>query len=181
MLRTELEKRGIDPSNVAVDSTGAGNPFCDIIEAEGLLNILRVSFGGKPSDKKVSVNSKLVGTELYANRCSELWFSGKELMRTKQLFGISNELASEMTGRRYEMYKAGSVKMRVESKPDFKSRLGKSPDLADAAFLCIDVARQRLGLVASEPPTKQGGVMSQKHKSMRNLTNVLTASSLVSE
>tara|TARA_R100000278_G_scaffold42983_1_gene37760 strand:- start:43 stop:1809 length:1767 start_codon:yes stop_codon:yes gene_type:complete len=181
MLRTELEKRGIDPSNVAVDSTGAGNPFCDIIEAEGLLNILRVSFGGKPSDKKVSVNSKLVGTELYANRCSELWFSGKELMRTKQLFGISNELASEMTGRRYEMYKAGSVKMRVESKPDFKSRLGKSPDLADAAFLCIDVARQRLGLVASEPPTKQGGVMNQKHKSMRNLTNVLTASSLVSE
>lgn len=151
MLRDELQKRKIDPSNLAVDSTGAGNPFCDIIEAEGLSNILRVSFGGKPSEKKVSVNSKLIGTELYANRCSELWFAGKELIRTRQLFGISNELAAEMTGRRFDMYKSGSLKMKVETKPDFKSRLGKSPDIADAAFLCIDVARQRLGLVAAEP------------------------------
>tara|TARA_R100001463_G_scaffold14655_2_gene38436 strand:+ start:2437 stop:4203 length:1767 start_codon:yes stop_codon:yes gene_type:complete len=181
MLRTELEKRKIDPSNLAVDSTGAGNPFCDIIEAEGLSNILRVSFGGRPSEKKVSVNSKLVGTELYANRCSELWFSGKELMRTKQLFGITNELAGEMTGRRFEMFKSGSLKMRVESKPDFKSRLGKSPDVADAAFLCIDVARQRLGLVAAEPPKTQGVGVNRQQKSMKNLTNVLSSNALVVE
>tara|TARA_B100000902_G_scaffold3192_1_gene4032 strand:- start:29481 stop:31244 length:1764 start_codon:yes stop_codon:yes gene_type:complete len=175
MLRTELEKRKIDPANLAVDSTGAGNPFCDIIEAEGLLNILRVSFGGKPSEKRVSVNSKLIGTELYSNRCSELWFAGKELMRTKQLFGISNELASEMTGRRFEMYKSGSLKMKIESKPEFKSRLGKSPDVADAAFLCIDVARQRLGLVAAEPPNAQGVTQSGSQKSIKNLTGMLSA------
>ena len=178
MLRDELQKRKIDPSNLAVDSTGAGNPFCDIIEAEGLLNILRVSFGGKPSEKKVSVNSKLIGTELYANRCSELWFAGKELIRTKQLFGVSNELAAEMTGRRFDMYKSGSLKMKVETKPDFKSRLGKSPDIADAAFLCIDVARQRLGLVASEPPKNQVGGRSGPTKSMKSLTNILQTSQI---
>jgi hypothetical protein len=178
MLKEELQKRKIDPSNLAVDSTGAGNPFCDIIEAEGLLNILRVSFGGKPSEKRVSVNSKLIGTELYANRCSELWFAGKELMRTKQLFGISNELAAEMTGRRFDMYKSGSLKMKVETKPDFKSRLGKSPDIADAAFLCVDVARQRLGLVATEPPKNQANGMSGPAKSMKDLTNILQSSQL---
>ena len=178
MLKEELVKRKIDPSNLAVDSTGAGNPFCDIIEAEGLLNILRVSFGGKPSEKRVSVNSKLIGTELYANRCSELWFAGKELMRTKQLFGISNELAAEMTGRRFDMYKSGSLKMKVEGKPDFKSRLGKSPDIADAAFLCIDAARQRLGLVATEPPKNQANGMLGPAKSRKDLTSILQSSQL---
>lgn len=128
--------------------------------------------------KKVSVNSKLIGTELYANRCSELWFAGKELIRTKQLFGVSNELAAEMTGRRFDMYKSGSLKMKVESKPDFKSRLGKSPDIADAAFLCIDVARQRLGLVAAEPPKNQGGGRLGPTKSMKNLTNILQTSQI---
>ena len=181
MLKEELSKRNIDPSNLAVDSTGAGNPFCDIIEAEGLLNILRVSFGGKPSEKKVSINSKLRGVDAYTNRCSELWFAGKELIRTKQLFGITNELAGEMAGRRYDMVKTGSLKMKIETKPEFKSRLGKSPDLADAAFLCIDIARQRLGLVAAEPIDQNVQRRSYQSKSMKNLTNLLVTQELVAE
>tara|TARA_R110002050_G_scaffold6871_8_gene27706 strand:- start:1590 stop:3356 length:1767 start_codon:yes stop_codon:yes gene_type:complete len=181
MLKEELLKRNIDPSNLAVDSTGAGNPFCDIIEAEGLLNILRVTFGGKPSEKRVSINSKLRGIDAYTNRCSELWFAGKELIRTKQLFGVTNELASEMAGRRFDMVKTGSLKMKIESKPDFKARLGKSPDLADAAFLCIDVARQRLGLVATEPIDTNVQRMPSQNKTMKSLTGLLATQELVLE
>ena len=43
---------------------------------------MRVGFGGKPSDKRVSMSSKLTGVEMYTNRVSEMWFVGKELMRT---------------------------------------------------------------------------------------------------
>ena len=61
-----------------MDSTGAGAPFCDVLsnEGDGFDQILRVSFGGKASDKRVSENSKLIGTELYINRVSELWWVG---------------------------------------------------------------------------------------------------------
>lgn len=148
------KRQNIRPSNVAVDSTGAGAPFCDVLAGEWSSDILRVSFGGKPSDKKVSMNSKLTGTDLYMNRVSELWFVGKELMRTEQLFGISSDLAQEMCGRNYEMMKSGSLKVRIESKPEFKARFGRSPDLADAAFLALDCARQRMGMVSIEPRKK---------------------------
>ncbi len=47
------------------------------------------------SDKRVSQNSQLTGAELYTNRVSELWFVGKELLRTKQIYGVSSDLAQE--------------------------------------------------------------------------------------
>jgi len=151
-IKEHCEKRKILPENVAVDATGAGAPFCDVLSGEWASGFLRVSFGGKASDKRVSANSKSVGTELYVNRVSELWFVGKELMRTRQVFGVDTDLAQEITSRNYDMIKSGTLRVKIESKPEFKSRFGRSPDLADAAFLALDCARQRLGLVAVDPP-----------------------------
>jgi len=151
-IKEHCEKRDILPENVAVDATGAGAPFCDVLSGEWASGFLRVSFGGKASDKRVSANSKSVGTELYVNRVSELWFVGKELMRTRQVFGVNTDLAQEITSRNYDMIKSGTLRVKIESKPEFKSRFGRSPDLADAAFLALDCARQRLGLVAIDPP-----------------------------
>ena len=63
--------------------------------------------------------------------------------------------------------------MKMESKVEFKSRFGKSPDLADAAFLCLDVARQRHDLVAVEPPSSSPSGKPRPHKSMKRLTGIL--------
>jgi hypothetical protein len=150
-IKDHCTKRGILPENLAVDATGAGAPFCDVLAGEWSSAFLRVSFGGKASDKRVSANSSLTGEELYMNRVSELWFVGKELVRTKQLFGITSDLAQEICARNYELVKGGTLRVKVESKPEFKARFGRSPDLADAAFLCLDMARQRHGVVAVEP------------------------------
>ena len=174
-IKDECKKRKIIPANLGIDSTGAGSPLADILAAEFGDDILRVSFGGKASDKRVSTNSKLIGNELYVNRVTELWFVGKEFCRTKQLFGITNELAQEVVGRKYDMVKGSTLRMKLESKPDYKNRLGKSPDLADAAFICIDVARQRHGLVAVEPLDLGDKVQgSRRRRSIKHLTNVLT-------
>jgi len=174
-IKDECKKRKILPANLGIDSTGAGSPLADILAAEFGDDILRVSFGGKASDKRVSTNSKLVGNELYVNRVTELWFVGKEFCRTKQLFGITNELAQEVVGRKYDMVKGSTLRMKLESKPEYKNRLGKSPDLADAAFICIDVARQRHGLVAVEPLDLGNKIQgSRRRRSMKQLTNVLT-------
>lgn len=174
-IKDECKKRKIIPANLGIDSTGAGSPLADILAAEFGDDILRVSFGGKASDKRVSTNSKLVGNELYVNRVTELWFVGKEFCRTKQLYGITNDLAQEVVGRKYDMVKGSTLRMKLESKPDYKNRLGKSPDLADAAFICIDVARQRHGLVAVEPLDLGDKVQgSRRRRSIKQLTNVLT-------
>ena len=163
------KRKGVSPENVAVDSTGAGAPFCDVLAGEWSPNFMRVTFGGKASDKRVSMNSQLTGLELYTNRVSELWFVGKELMRTRQIYGITSDLAQEMCARNYDMIKTGSLKVKIESKPEFKSRFGRSPDLADAAFLALDCARQRLGLVAIDPPKEEQGGGYKKRVTIESL------------
>lgn len=179
MVKEACQKRKITPTNIAVDATGAGAPFCDVLAGEWSDEILRVSFGGKASDRRVSASSKLVGSELYVNRVSELWFVGKEFCRTKQLFGIKGELAQEMTGRQYEMVKGGTLRMKIESKPEYKSRYGRSPDIADAAFLCLDLARQRHGLVAVEPiDNGDTGGFKKPRRSIKRLTTILSGQNL---
>jgi hypothetical protein len=56
------------------------------------------------------------------------------------------------------------MKVVVESKTDMKARIGRSPDVADAAFVMLDVVRERFGL---RPPQeggsgKRGGMTSWK-------------------
>jgi hypothetical protein len=167
------KRRNISANNVALDSTGAGAPFCDVLAGEWESSFMRVTFGGKASDKRVSMNSQLTGEELYTNRVSELWFVGKELMRTRQIYGISSDLAKEMCARNYDMVKTGSLKVKIESKLEFKSRFGRSPDLADAAFLALDCARQRLGMVAVDPPKDEDGKGFRKQVSIKTLRDSL--------
>ena len=172
-IKDKCKQLKILPENVAVDATGAGAPFCDVLSGEWSGRIMRIGFGGKASDKRVSVNSQLVGHELYVNRVSELWFVGKELMRTRQVFGVTSDLAQEITARNYDMVKSSTLRMKIESKPEFKARFGRSPDLADAAFLALDCARQRLGLVAVDPPEEADGSKFRKRKTMNTLRQAL--------
>jgi hypothetical protein len=168
------KRRNISANNVALDSTGAGAPFCDVLAGEWSSDFMRVTFGGKGSDKRVSMNSQLTGAELYTNRVSELWFVGKELLRTKQIYGVSSDLAQEMCARNYDMTKGtGTLRVKIESKPEFKARFGRSPDLADAAFLALDCARQRLGLVAVDPPKDDDGKGFRKRVTIKSLSGAL--------
>jgi hypothetical protein len=124
------------------------------------------------------MNSQLTGEELYCNRVSELWFVGKEFMRTKQIFGVTHELAKEMSNRRYELVKGSTLRVRVEPKAELKARAGASPDAADAAFICCDLARQRHGFVAVDPPREASGGLwpARKFQSLRELDVVSRSS-----
>lgn len=178
-VKRECLKHGVSIENLAVDATGAGSSFCDVLAGEWASGFARIVFNGKPSDKRVSSNSPMTGEELYTNRVSEMWFVGKELIRTKQIAGISSDLAQEMCARNYEMVKSGSLKVKIESKPDFKSRFGRSPDLADAAFLALDCARQRLGLVSVDPPKDDQKTLFKRPVSIKNLQSALLNSDTV--
>lgn len=169
-LKDACTKRGVRAENVAIDATGAGAPFCDVVAADWSPDILRISFGGKATDRRVSMNNPTPCYDLYANRVSEIWFAGKELIRYGQLYGVDHELAREMTARQYETIKGGEgLRMKVEPKPDFKKRSGYSPDNADAAFLLIDLARNRHGLIAFEQAKTVAGFASQRRVSMADL------------
>jgi hypothetical protein len=150
MFREECEKRGIRPEHVAFDSTGAG-PFGDMISAMWSNQVMRVNFAGKATSRPISPHDRTPASERYDNKMSELWAVGKSLLRAGQLKNFSNDLAKEMCQRSYETVKGGEgMRIRVESKPDYKARVGESPDIADAAFVLLELCRERFAFKSGE-------------------------------
>lgn len=145
-VREVCQSEGVLPENLAIDATGAGDPFCDILSEIWSNRIYRVKFGEKPSPLPISAVSPVKANEKFGNRVSELWWVGVEFLRSNQIRGISPDLARELCARKYSTMSGG--KLVVEPKKDMKARMGKSPDLADAACLLLDLCRYRLGAYA---------------------------------
>lgn len=161
-------KRGVLLKHLAVDGTGAGKPLCDMIRERAGSDFLEVSFGGAASDMPASGTDSRPAKEVYTNKVSEIWFVGREYMLSGQIRGIGTELAAELVMRTYETKAQGKV--RVQTKADLKRLTGQSPDLADSALLCLELARRRLGMSssarsASDPDNGSHGI----NRRMKNM------------
>lgn len=145
-LREICEREGVLPENLAIDSTsGGGKTFADALWSQWSSKIFRVDFGGKASDRPVSSADREKSSVRYANRVSELWGCGKELIRCNQLVNITKDMAKEMVARKYKDTKAqdGGSRIRVESKIEMKRRTRESPDVFDSAAILIDLCREK--------------------------------------
>lgn len=135
---------GVTPNLAGVDSSGGGTTFADYLAGTWDGSIYRVCFGGAPSNLPVGT-SFTPAKDRFSDRVSELWYVGKDFLRGGQITGITTELAAQMVARLATTEKSGgSVKMAVESKKKLRSRTQMSPDLADAFFVMLEVARARL-------------------------------------
>lgn len=137
--KKECEKRGIPAHEFATDSTGVGGGLLSIFQREWG-NVLGVDFRGRATDRPVSETNPKPAHEEYDRRASELNFSVRAFAVADSLRGLSAEAAQQFCSRRTE-YK--NKKNRVETKPEMKKRIGRSPDNADAVAVLIDLARER--------------------------------------
>lgn len=152
MLIRECRRHRVDPKHLAIDETGGGIALGALIARDWDNGFLRIQFGGKATETPISKDNPKKACDEYANRVTELWYSGKPLLRSGQLKGLTPDVMSEMSAR---IYGKRGEKVAVEPKEDMKSRTnGRSPDRADSLFAMIDVCRQRLGLSSTETPSK---------------------------
>lgn len=148
------EDRGVEPKDCGIDSTGEGGGLADVIQHEWELrrkksaNIVRVEFGGSPSDLPASDIDKRPCNEVYDRRVTELWHVVRQMLIAGQLKGIDASAAFEFCNRQFdEMGK----KIKLESKQDMKDRMsGRSPDCADSCVVLAEVCR-RSGMEISHP------------------------------
>lgn len=138
-------KERVHPKNTALDVTGGGALFWEILcELWKNQDTLKVEFGGSASERSCyGLNGNKTCRDAYDRRVSELWYVGVDFVRGKQIKGISPSLAREMVSRHYDLVKGTSARIRVEQKKEVKKRLGFSPDEADAFMLGIELARAR--------------------------------------
>lgn len=138
-LQEECEMRRCKPEHVAVDSTGNGAGVCDVISQMWSNAIVRVSFGGSPTDLPISDFDSTPSNSRYRDRVTELWYSVLEWVKRDQVRGMTRDIIVEFCSRYCDIK---NNKTQVEDKRLMKTRTGKSPDKADAAALAIDVARR---------------------------------------
>lgn len=160
-FKTIKEQENVDVKNIGVDATGGGDPFCALLAREIGTGFLMVQFKGRPSDKPVSRNDRRKGTDRFKDKVSELWYVGRELIRTGQIRGLDPDTISELCSRTYK--EIGQV-VQVESKRDMKLRIRKSPDLGDSWAIALEIARQRHGLSSTEKAAQKPKVAkTQSH------------------
>lgn len=147
ITKQKLAEHKVDVRNFAIDATGGGEPFGALIAREIGLGFINVCFAGRASDLPVSRNDNRKGRDRFFNMASELWYVGRELIRTGQLKGLRPDAVAEMVSRTYQE-RAGVV--QIESKKDMRLRTKKSPDISDSLFLCLFAARVRHGLSSNE-------------------------------
>jgi hypothetical protein len=140
-LQRECEARGVEPENVAVDATGEGGGLCDIIARIWSHRIIRVEFGGRPSDFPTSGDDIRLASEVYERKVVELWFQARLFLLSGQLRGLDASVCIEFCNRLFD--DTSRRKISLQSKPDMKKSFGRSPDLADATVLAIEAARYR--------------------------------------
>ena len=116
---------------IKIDSNGMGAGVMDNLAHMGR-RVIGVNVSEKPRNQRK-----------FEDRTTELWWSLRELLhpmsQTPMALPRDMRLLGELSGRRYRVSKDN--KIQVESKDDFKKRLQRSPDRADAVVLaCADLA-----------------------------------------
>lgn len=132
------EGRGILPQHLGLDCTGIGRGAYSYLYDQWSNKVVAVEFGGAPSEMPASNADRRPGTEVYDRRVTELWFTILEFLKGGQLGGMYPELILELCTREY-CYKTG--KLSVIKKEDMFSKLGYSPNHADALAVLVQVAR----------------------------------------
>jgi len=142
---------GVLPNKFGMDVSGDGGRVGQAIIREWLKydsnghSIALISSMGKPTDRIAADVDKRPCNEVYDRLISEYWYSAYHGFKSRVIYGVdaSNDLSRELCLRRY---KTKNKKISVETKDDYKSRTGFSPDLSDSFLYALEMSR-RNGLV----------------------------------
>ncbi len=143
LVRHECEQRGVGPEMLGIDSSGEGGGLASIFQREWSPAITLVEFGGRASELPVSEHNPKRSREEYINRVTELWYQSRVMLQNGQIRGLDNATAIEFCQRLYD--NRGNMKI-VESKTEMKKRTKRSPDLADAVVVLLELFRQKESL-----------------------------------
>lgn len=144
-LSEKARERNVDPKNVGLDCSGPGGlAFGSIFSIFSGGEYLPVKFREVASDMPVSAEDPRRGHEAFVDLASELWWMGREFLRSGQIRGMTTEIARQLKARYYKSTRMGDfVKIRIEPKKEMKHRIAKSPDEADAFLIGLHLCRMR--------------------------------------
>lgn len=158
----ECKKRGMNPEDLAVDSTGQGKAILRLLIRDWG-NVQSEEFGGLASENPISSTNHKKAKEEYCSKVSELWYTARRFVESGCVRGLPKEAAKDFTVRTFSLV-GNPKRILIESKSDCKLRLKHSPDHGDAASLVFAVARSKGGLSKSEERPKNNDTWNNSVK-----------------
>jgi hypothetical protein len=141
-IRDICEQAGVDPEWVCVDRTVNGAGVHDYLKSTWG-PVKGVNPSTTATDIRILAEDSEVPSGLYERLVTELWYATRKFLEHGLLkFSPTvptERLFHELTTRQFNTSARGRIK--VESKPDYKSRGNKSPDFADSLTLLIHGVR----------------------------------------
>jgi len=128
------------PENLGIDASGEGGGFCDIVQRIWSPNVIRIEFGGRPSEDSCSMEDIRMACDVYENKSTEMHFRTRDAMNSGQLKGIDRETAIELCNREFD---DSGKRIRLMKKLEYRQKFGKSPDFGDSGVIILEVARKR--------------------------------------
>jgi hypothetical protein len=126
--------RGIPPENFFYDSgmrTGLVNAFA----SNWSTKTNPIDCGGSPSERAVSAQIQTPCNRYYSKYITEIWFNVRYAVEAGQFRGMTQQALDEFCAREWTMVKGN--KIEVEPKSAMKSKIGRSPDVADAVAIGV--------------------------------------------
>jgi len=116
-------------TKVGVDDTGVGGGVVDRLREQGV-DVVPYNFGERSREP-----------DKYANLKAEICWNARRMFENREI-KIPDDpvLIGDITSMKYKMTSKGTI--QIESKEDMKKRGLKSPDIADALFICLDVGKK---------------------------------------
>jgi len=140
-------------SATAVDSSGNQNLADELdiyLGGNGAVCCIHVNNSERASDLPIRAASKVKGFEKYKDRAAEAWCVLADFCKAGMVRGLPKEVVRQLTKRRFYARKGSVVPvspLKLEEKKDFKLRLKKSPDEADAAANAALAVKEALGIL----------------------------------
>ncbi len=150
-VKVDLEQYNIPPENCFYDSFGKGTVGFAFARKFGTNPPVPVDAGARTTARPVRFDLWVTEKdgrrrlkrcdEHYSKFITEMWFSVRESIESRQMRELPEDVMSEGCWREYKTV-AGD-KIEVEPKDELKERMGKSPDLFDWLAIAVEGARQR--------------------------------------
>lgn len=134
------EKYACPPENFGVDDSGGGADLGDIFQRTWSAKIMRVLFGGPPSEDPCSHEDVRPANKVYKTKRAFMYFRASDMVDAKQIAGMDSETARELCSLTFNDDKP---LINMISKVDYKKAYGKSPDDSDSFIILCEVARRK--------------------------------------
>lgn len=156
-VKEQCQNRDISPENFYFDS-GMRTSLVSAFAKEWSPYVCSVDSGAKPSEMPVSAEIKTLSKDYYSKFITEMWFSVRMAVESRQFRGMRDDVVTEFSQREWKMVSGNRIE--VETKDEMKLKTGRSPDLADAVAVGVFGARQKGFVIArlvAPPETRRNG------------------------